>query len=303
VTRYDVCVVGSGPGGGIAAYALAKAGLKVALLEAGPHLRAGIDYGRHAMPWEVLDQLATGEYVRNTAFGLRERNHFTPVGDRPDHGWLKAVGGRSLCWAGHTLRFGPADFRSWPIRYDEVAPYYSRAERYMGVYGNKDGLWNLPDGEYSGPIGMRCGERLLQRGVARLKAKGAKMELVEQRKAMLTGDHPSGRALCHFCGKCNGCCVDAKYTSANTPILNDFATHPGQEDIDVDNAIRVEDDGPPVREQFLAPGSDPAPTRFDLASFQSAFNHLYLLHHDPALGSRIERLVCPGVVAVQIGPR
>jgi choline dehydrogenase-like flavoprotein len=116
------------------------------------------------------------------------------------------------------LRFGPADFREWPVSYDEVAPYYSRAERYMGVYGNKDGLWNLPDGEYSKPIGMRCGEQLLKRGVERLKTQGAKMEFVQQRKAMLTGDHPSGRAACHYCGKCNGCCVDAKYTSANTPI-------------------------------------------------------------------------------------
>jgi choline dehydrogenase-like flavoprotein len=214
---HDVCIIGSGPGGGIAAYALAKSGLKVALLEAGPPLRAGVDYGQHAMPWEVTEDLITGAFARNTAWGYRERNHFTAVGDRPDHGWLKAVGGRSLCWAGHTLRFGPKDFREWPISYDEVAPYYSRAERFMGVYGNKDGLWNLPDGEYQKPIGMRCADYLLARGVERLKAKGAKMEFVQQRKAMAT-EASTGRALCHFCGKCSGCCVDAKYTSANTPI-------------------------------------------------------------------------------------
>ena len=68
---FDVCVAGSVPGGGIAAYALAKAGLKTGLLEAGPRLRAGVDYGKHGMPWEVQEQLLTGEWARNSAFGLR----------------------------------------------------------------------------------------------------------------------------------------------------------------------------------------------------------------------------------------
>ena len=68
---FDVCVAGSVSGGGIAAYLLAKAGLKTGLLEAGPRLRAGVDYGKHGMPWEVQEQLLTGEWARNSAFGLR----------------------------------------------------------------------------------------------------------------------------------------------------------------------------------------------------------------------------------------
>jgi choline dehydrogenase-like flavoprotein len=133
---YDVCVVGSGPGGGIAAYVLATAGLKVVLVEAGPQLRAGVDYNAHGSPYAHLEaRLKAGRAapVSSVFSDFGERGHFTPVGDNPNHGLLKAVGGRSLCWAGHCLRFGPADFKRWPISYDEVAPYYSRAEKFMAV--------------------------------------------------------------------------------------------------------------------------------------------------------------------------
>jgi len=217
--RFDVCVVGSGPGGGIAAYVLAKAGLKVALVEAGLPLRAGVDYNTHLQSHEILERRLQSAGRFSEPRLKMERDHFIPVGDRPGHGWLKALGGRSLCWAGHSLRFGPRDFKKWPISYEEVAPYYSQAERFMGVYGNRDGLSNLPDGEFLKPVRMRCPEMLLKRGVERLKRKGQKIEFVAQRKAILTQDHWSKRPKCHYCGKCmQGCCVDAKYTSANTPI-------------------------------------------------------------------------------------
>ncbi len=219
---FDVCVVGSGPGGGIATYVLAKAGLKVALVEAGSQLKAAIDFGTHAWPYDIAPTQAAQSSTPRFRF---EENHFTPVGDRPRHGLLRALGGRSLCWAGHSLRFGPLDFNQWPISYEEAAPYYSRAEKLMGVYGMKDGLWNLPDGEFLRPVPMRCPEVQLQTGVAKLKRQGRKMEFIALRKAILTEPHPSKRATCHYCGQCMlGCDVDAKYTSANTPIPLALAT-------------------------------------------------------------------------------
>ncbi len=218
--RYDAIVVGSGPGGGIAAYSLAAQGLSVALVESGGRLLPGRDYGRDLPPLDLLERrLAKGMAGGfDSAWDYRETNHFTGVGDRPGHGLLRALGGRSLCWAGHSLRFGPADYRHWPIAYEEVAPYYSRAERFMGVYGYKDGLSNMPDGEFLAPVPMRAGESLLRRGVKRLKQQGRKMEFVAQRKAMVTERHSSGRAVCQYCGNCGGCPIDSKYTSANTPI-------------------------------------------------------------------------------------
>src|SRR5918992_1892762 len=178
IRSFDVCVVGSGPGGGIATYSLAKAGLKVALVEAGPRLRAGVDYNAHLPVLENLDRrMSQGRSTLGRVTDFQERNHFTPVGDRPGHGLLKALGGRSLCWAGHSLRFGPGDFKHWPISYEEVAPYYSRAERFMCVHGYRDGLWNLPDGEFLKGVPLRCGEQILKRGVERLKVSGRRIEM------------------------------------------------------------------------------------------------------------------------------
>ncbi len=220
VMTYDAIVVGSGPGGGIAAYALAQQGLQVALLEAGGRLLAGRDYGRDLPPLDLLERrLAQGKVGGfDSAWDYREQDHFTGVGDRPGHGLVKALGGRSLCWAGHSLRFGPGDYKHWPISYDEVAPYYAKAERFMGVYGYKDGLWNMPDGEFLPPVPMRAAESLLRRGVKKLKKAGREMDFVAQRKAMITQKHSSDRAICQYCGNCGGCPIDSKYTSANTPI-------------------------------------------------------------------------------------
>jgi choline dehydrogenase-like flavoprotein len=216
---FDIIIVGSGPGGGIATYVLTRAGLRVALVEAGRQLTPGVDYNDHQMPYE-LRAMRADPARRDQAPGFRyERNHFTPVGDRPGHLMLKAVGGRSLCWASHSLRFGPLDFKRWEISYDQVAPYYSKVEKFAGIHGFKDGLWNLPDGEFQKGVPMRCAEERLKIGTKALKSAGREIDFVPLRKAILTEPHWSRRAVCHYCGGCmRGCCVDAKYTSANTPI-------------------------------------------------------------------------------------
>lgn len=219
---HDVIVVGSGPGGGIAAYVLATRGLKVALIEAGRPLRAGVDYNAHLTGWDHLEKrLRQGRRnpVSSVWGDYAERDHFTAVGDRPAHGLLRALGGRSLCWAGHTLRFGPLDFAHWPIAYREIAPYYAKAERFMQVHGRRDGLKNLPDGEFQKPVPIRCPEGMLKNGVGRLRQQGREMAFIEMRKAIPTESRPGGRTVCHYCGHCmKGCEVDSKYTSANTPI-------------------------------------------------------------------------------------
>ncbi len=89
----------------------------------------------------------------------------------------------------------------------------------MGVYGSKDGLWNLPDGEFQKTVPMRCPEMLLKRGVHRLKAKGRAMDFLTQRKAIPTDTKWKQRPTCHYCSDCmHGCEIDSKYTSANRPI-------------------------------------------------------------------------------------
>jgi len=140
-----------------------------------------------------------------------ERDHYTAVGDRPGHGLLKAVGGRSLVWAGHSLRFGPGDFKRWPISYEMSRPITVVAERLMGVYGNKDGLWNMLTANSRRRSRCACPEMLLKRGVQRLKAKAEAWSSVTQRKAIPTDPTWKHRSTCHYCGHCmNGCEIDSE---------------------------------------------------------------------------------------------
>ena len=222
-TEFDVCVVGSGAGGGIAAKELCEQGAKVCVLEIGEWKDPAKDFRSHALPFELPYRGLRGEYTRQLYGDTRLFRHSSLGPDAP-YIILPAVGGKTLLWAGHSWRFGSRDFRSrslrgvgedWPVRYDDLAPYYDRAEELMGVCGARDGLEVIPDGHFLPPLKFRCGELQIRRALPQL---APSFKMISTRKAINTISH-GGRPPCHYCGRCmKGCDVDAKYTSANTAI-------------------------------------------------------------------------------------
>src|SRR5438477_358031 len=132
------------------------------------------------------------------------------------------VGGRTNHWGRISLRFGPYDFKrksrdglgdDWPISYEDVAPYYDKIDRLIGVFGSKENLPNEPDGVFQPPPRPRCHELLVKQAADKLH-----VTCIPSRLSILTRPL-NGRAPCHYCGQCNrGCRVNANFTSTNVLI-------------------------------------------------------------------------------------
>lgn len=220
--EYDVCIVGSGASGGIAAKELTEKGLRVVLLEAGGWVSPS-QFRTHTWPFELPFRGRWASHGANDYSGfLFIKDPVVCPAEPVDYALLPAVGGKSLLWAGHSWRFAERDFQNrgigddWPIGYRELARYYDRAERFMGISGSREGLASVPDGQFLKPLTLRCGEQLLKEGVE--EALGPAFRVFPVRKALNTEPHGS-RPPCHYCGYCmRGCDVDAKYTSANSAI-------------------------------------------------------------------------------------
>ena len=239
---YDVVIIGSGAGGGMAAMVLTQGGLRCALLEAGPFIDPAADYKEHAWPYDSEYRGWGPGYYYHTRPYLDEFNgHLASwdlkgepyvVAEGQKFRWLRArvLGGRTNIWARISLRFAPYDFKSystdgggvdWPISYEDVAPYYDRVEQLIGVFGNRDGIPTLPDGNYMPPPAPRCHERLVAKGCNKLS-----IPIIAMRNAILTQAH-DGRPACHYCAHCTrGCMTGSRFSSLQ--VLLPKATDTGR---------------------------------------------------------------------------
>jgi choline dehydrogenase-like flavoprotein len=205
---YDVCVIGSGAGGGTIAAHLARLGVDVVVVEGGPKVDTRTAFNTHAMPFDFANR-----HIPTMKAGV-------PGFDSERS---RGVGGKTMLWNAVAWRLGPRDFRGktidgagedWPIAYSDLAHWYSIVEREAGVCGNRDGLTDLPDGEFLPAVPMKCSDRIIQKG-----AKKIGVPVIQVRKATLSVAR-GGRPACHFCGNCMaGCDVAAKYNSADVHMI------------------------------------------------------------------------------------
>jgi len=247
--KYDAIVVGSGISGGWAAKELTEKGLRTLLLEAGPPIVPERDYVEHvqdySLPYhgygnrrklqkEQPIQSQTGgcdEWVSKWFVNDRE-NPYENDADKPFL-WIRGrhVGGRSLMWGRQVYRWSDLDFEAnardgvgvdWPIRYADIAPWYSHVERFIGVSGQAEGLAQLPDGEFLPPMQLNCAERHVRDSMA--GRWGRERVLTIGRAAILTQPH-LGRAACHYCGPCwRGCITHSYFNSIGSTLPAAAAT-------------------------------------------------------------------------------
>ncbi len=232
---YDVVIVGSGAGGGMAAYVLTKAGARVCMLEAGPSWFASRDskmmVPNYATPHRgaAIKGRPFGEFDACDGGWEIDGEPYTRAPGTQFSWWrARMLGGRTNHWGRISLRFGPDDFRGksidglgddWPISYDDVKPYYDEVDKLIGIFGSNEGLRNHPDGLFMPPPKPRCYELLVKKASDKLN-----ITCIPSRLSIATKALP-GRMACHYCGQCNrGCQAKANFSSPDVLIGPALAT-------------------------------------------------------------------------------
>ena len=237
---FDAIVVGSGISGGWAAKELCEKGLKTLVLERGRDVKHIKDYPTtNLAPWELLHRntntvkLKEEQHVQvrgfcneaNTHFFVNDKEH--PYTQVKPFDWIRGyhVGGKSLMWGRQCYRWSDLDFEAnakdghgvdWPIRYRDIAPWYSYVEKFVGISGSKEGLAQLPDGDFLPPMEMNCLEKHIAGNIKEKFTDGRRM--IIGRVANLTRGW-NGRGPCQFRNLCDRGCPFGGYFSSNSATL------------------------------------------------------------------------------------
>lgn len=228
---FDVIIVGSGAGGGMAAHELTKAGAKVCILEAGGYFDpADPKYITQLKPpWESPRRGASttrpfGDFDAAWGGWDIEGEPYTTV-KGTDFKWFRSrmLGGRTNHWGRISLRFGPDDFRrgsltgigdDWPITYDDIKPYYDRVDRLVGLFGTVENFPNEPDGIFLPPPKPRLHELMIKKA-----GKQTGIPVIPSRMSMLTKKINNDRGECFYCGQCGRACMAYADFSASSVLV------------------------------------------------------------------------------------
>ena len=249
--KYDVVIVGSGAGGGMATKILTDNGLTVALMEAGPFFDPADQDQQLHLKWPYESPRrgkgstrAFGDFHASYGDWEVDGEPYEMKGDTKFNWWRsRMLGGRTNHWGRISLRFGPNDFKrksidslgdNWPIGYDDVKPFYDKVDKLIGITGTKENIYNEPDGFFLPPAKPRLHELYYKKG-----AEKAGVKVIPSRLSILTKRINNERGVCYYCGNCGRSCgVYADFSASSCLVFPAQRNAQGRLDLYVNSMVR-----------------------------------------------------------------